>query len=150
MGRRTTHPPTLISLRLRRARQASIHEDGTKVTMREIGEMLGIAEHQIWKYETGRVIPTAKHLALLAPILAIDDDTTWIDTYALKPDMLEFLVTTVEGAKVVANIRTIMTRLEASQRPTTRRGVPEGIHIPIYRHKPVQSPTAKRKYTRKP
>ncbi len=115
--------------------------------MREIGEMLGTDEHQIWKYETGRIIPPPERLDQLARILAIDQDAVWIDTYTLRPDMMEFLVTTVEGARVVENIRTIMTRLEATQKPTTRRGVPEGVHIPIYRRKPP--PVKKRKYTKR-
>ncbi len=67
MVKPTRHPPTLISLRLRRARHNSVHEDGTKVTMREIGEMIGTDDNQMWKYETGRVIPTPKHLNMLAP-----------------------------------------------------------------------------------
>ncbi len=146
MGKATIHPPTLISLRLRRARQASIHEDGRKVTMQDVADLIGASDlHEVWKYETGRRIPTPERLARIASLLAIDEDEVWLDTYTLKPDMLEFLVTTVEGAKVVSNIRTIIDRLQAAQKPTTRRGVPEGIHIPIYRHRPVQKPTAKKK-----
>ncbi len=115
------------------------------MTHTDLGAMIGVDHSMIYQWETGRLIPAPARLAQLAPILAIDEDEVWLDTYTLKPDMMAFLTTTVEGNRVVQNIRTIMTRLEATQRPTTRRGVPEGIHIPIYRHKPVQSRTQKKK-----
>jgi len=119
--------------------------NGQQITQQDIAAIVGVSHSTMYRWEAGRRIPRPPEMERIAKLLAIDEDELWLDTYTLKPDMMQFLTTTVEGNRVVANIRTIMTRLQASQKPTTRRGVPEGIHIPIYRHRPVQSPTQKKK-----
>lgn len=145
MGKQTQQPMTMLSLRLRRARMQSRHPNGRKVSQQDTADIVGVSIATMYRWEAGKRTPRPPEMERLASLLAIDEDEVWLDTYTLKPDMMQFLTTTQEGARVVQNIRTIMTRLETTQTPTRRRGVPEGIHIPIYRHRPVQGRTAKKK-----
>lgn len=138
-GRPIRHTPTLFSLRLRRARMNATL-GGEKVRQTDLARLLGVSPTTVRRWETGRRLPAAANMARIAVVLGMSEDEVWLDTWHLPADILTFLVTTREGLQTVKNIRRIMTQLDEGQKPTTRRGVPDDIHLnyndPIYRDDP--------------
>lgn len=42
-------------------------------TNREVGELIGVTEHQIWRWRKGKAEPSGRYVAALASILFDDD-----------------------------------------------------------------------------
>jgi DNA-binding XRE family transcriptional regulator len=85
---------------------------GDIITQGVLAEITGISLPAIQKMERGDQHPEYEQLYILSEFFRTDVNELFLKTYNLPPDMQMFLCTTVEGAKVVKNIRKIMTQIE--------------------------------------
>jgi transcriptional regulator with XRE-family HTH domain len=118
-----TRRPSLFSLRFKHARKKA------KLTQVQVAEMIGVAPSTVFRWERGQSIPKEDQIKRLVDTLGMNEDDLWIDTYRIPIDMYAFLTTTVEGEQVTRNIRKIMNKLELTQKPTLRKGVPEDGYV---------------------
>jgi DNA-binding XRE family transcriptional regulator len=85
---------------------------GDIITQGVLAEITGISLPAIQKMERGDQHPEYEQLYILSEFFRTDVNELFLKTYNLPPDMQMFLCTTVEGAKVVKNIRKIMNQIE--------------------------------------
>lgn len=58
----------MIAERIREAREAAGH------TQTSLAELMGITHQQVWRWESGKIIPEAQKIALLAKALNVSSD----------------------------------------------------------------------------
>lgn len=85
---------------------------GKPVDQKLMATLMGWPTRRIQKLEQGAQAPHIDWLLQLSEFFREDPDVVFLLSYNLPPDMQLFLTTTVEGEKVVKNIRGIMNKVE--------------------------------------
>jgi hypothetical protein len=112
---------------------------GKPVSQELMGQLMGWPARRIQKMEQGAQPPHIDWLLQLAEFFREDPDVVFLLSYNLPPDMQLFLTTTVEGERVVKNIRGIMNKVEQQGGAKRKRRVSP--HISIDTLNKVDGPT---------
>lgn len=107
---------------LKVARVRAAHR-GNPITQEDLARLMGYPTRRIQKLEQGDQAPRLEWLDDFAAFFKVDVDELYLKTYNLPPDMQIFLTTTVEGERVVKNIRAMMTKMSETQKPTRKKGI---------------------------
>lgn len=103
--------------------------NGKPVNQKLMAELMGWPERRIQKLEQGAQAPHIDWLLQLAEFFREDPDVVFLLSYNLPPDMQLFLTTTVEGERVVKNIRGIMNKVEQNGGAKRKKRVTPGTNI---------------------
>lgn len=98
---------------------------GKPLTQAQLAKLMGVPLRRIQKMEQGEQVLRMEWVEQFAEFFKYDRDKLYAMAFELAPDMQLFLTTTLEGEKVLENIRTkIMPKVP---NPTYKRNVPKRV-----------------------